>query len=78
MTQPFRIFCYLGLVAITLAIVMTVAKLKSKYEQNVFVYHLFLGFCALLVEFYVLLVVDSLHRKFRDEKFHHGGFVMPR
>lgn len=78
MTQPFRILCYLGLVAVTFAIVMMIARLKSKYEQNVFFYHLFLGLCVLVVEFYVLLVVESLHKKFRDEKFHHGGFIMPR
>lgn len=78
MTQPFRLFCFLGFAAILFTIVLMITKLKSKKDRTVYLHHLFFAVCALVAEFYFLLVVDSLHKKFRDEKFNHGGFVMNR
>lgn len=78
MTQPFRILCIFGFVALVFAIILMIIKLKSKKDRSVYLHHLFIALCGLGVEFYVLLVVDSLHKKFRHEKFQHGGFVMPR
>lgn len=76
MTQPFRIFCYFGFIVIFIGIVLIITKLKSSSDRTIYLQHLFEAILALGAEFYVLLVVDSLHKKFRDEKFNHGGFII--
>lgn len=53
-----------------------ITKLKSRQERIISVRHIFMGISGFIVEVYALLLVESLHKKFRDEKFHHGGFIM--
>ena len=76
MTQPFRMFCYVGFIAIVIGIVLITTRLKSNKDRTIYLHHLFEAIVALAAEFYALLVVDSLHKKFRDEKFNHGGFII--
>jgi hypothetical protein len=74
MTQPFRVLCYLAFLAISFEIVMIITRLKSN-DETTSAHHLIAAFVALFAELYVVLVIDSLHKKFRDEKFLHNGFV---
>lgn len=78
MTQPFRVLCFVGIIVITFEIILMITKLKSKNDDSVAFHHIMAAIVALGVEFYVLLVVDSVYKCFRDEKFHRGGFIIAR
>lgn len=77
-TQPFRVLCIVAFLALIFGIVYIIAKLKSKNDQTIFFHHFVEATLCLVVETYVLLVVESLHKRFRDEKFNHGGFIINR
>ncbi|KAG5669975.1 hypothetical protein PVAND_000264 [Polypedilum vanderplanki] len=75
--QPFRFLCFIGFIAITFVIVFSIIQLKDDDNETIKFYHVILEIIALIVETYILIIVASLHKRFKSEMFGaRSGYVL--
>ncbi|CRL07459.1 CLUMA_CG020428, isoform A [Clunio marinus] len=75
LVQPYKIFCILTFIVIFITTTAVVVKVSLYGWKIIEVYHILEVVLGTIINIYTLIVVDSLHKKFRDEKFHRGGFI---